>query len=135
MEHDGPYTWRQRLHLMLPWCLKNEEVFRSRELGLKHLDMLGQIYDRKVQAPSQAPKQIKEVYLWWKDVRPQRVDPDTASGLREYVNNNPNVLGWKKNSSKSSKLIKQAVKIEQQYHKEDTDMLITVIKLRGFLWT
>lgn len=130
MEIDAPYTWRQWLNLKLPWFFRSDEAFRSRELGLRHLDMLERFYEDKVKSPSQAPKEIKEVYLWWKDVRPHRPDPGDLSGLNEYMKNTT-----KKDSKKVERLIIATDKIEAKQNKEDTKMLMRVIELRDFLWT
>jgi hypothetical protein len=135
MELDSPYTLRQRINFKLPFFLRSDEVYRNRELGLRHLKMLEETYCDLVKNPSDAPKAIREVYLWWKDIRPNRVDPDVASGLTEYANNNPGALNWESHDKVADKLIKRTVKIEQQYEKEDTEMLNKVIKYRGFMWT
>jgi hypothetical protein len=135
MEIDAPYTLRQRINFKLPWCLKSDEVYRNRELGLRHLKMLEETYQDMLVNPSEAPKAIREVYLWWKDVRPNRIDPDVASGLIDYANNNPNARNYTSPDKVADKLIKRTVKIEQQYEKEDTEMLNKVIKYRGFMWT
>lgn len=130
-----PLTWRQRINLKLPWFLRSDEVYRNREMGLRHLKMLEETYQDVLVNPSDAPKAIREVYLWWKDVRPNRIDPDVHSGLIDYANNNPGARNWTSHDKVADKLVKRSIKIEQQYQREDTQMLNKVIKYRGFMWT
>lgn len=134
MEHDRPFTLKQKLILKLPWFFRTDEVFRSREDGLKHLDMLESFYDDALKDPSEAPKVIKEVYLWWKDVRPLRQDPGDESGFNAYMQSAENT-NTQKSDAKMRQLLKKAVKIEQAHFDEDTRMLKKIIEVRAFLWT
>lgn len=66
-----------------------------------------------------AAKEQLELYNWWKNVRPQRPDPyehiDEDEAKRER---------WER-----------VHQIEEQYDKEDEEMLIRLIKIRRSLWT
>lgn len=128
MELDAPYTFKQWLNFKLPWFLRSDEVYRNRELGLQHLKSLEETYQDMLVNPSDAPKAIREVYLWWKDVRPFREDPDKE--LIEYRQNCETP-----NEKTIDKLIKKSIKTEEKYFKEDTEMLNKIIKYRGFMWT
>lgn len=130
MELDAPYTLRQTINLWLPWFLRSDEVYRNRELGLKHLEMLERFYGDKANGPSDIPKVIRDVYLWWKDVRPNRPDPGDASGLNKYMKQTQ-----KKDDKKVERLILAADKVEAQYEREDTAMLKKIIDVRNFMWT
>lgn len=132
MELDAPYTLRQRINFKLPWFLRSDEVYRNRELGLQHLSMLEDTYRDLIKDPSDSPKAIREVYLWWKDVRPLRTD--TSEELAQY---RQECCDLQKSVDKKTidKLVKKSMRLEEKYHKEDTEMLNKVIKHRDFMWT
>jgi hypothetical protein len=88
-------------------------------------------------------KEIKELYVWWTTVYPNRPDPYEVSGWTEYceqarILNDGRLFGskstpeLKKLSDKSHKLLQ---KIETSYEKEDEAMMIRLIKARDSLWT
>lgn len=134
MELDVPYTLRQKINFKLPWFLRSDEVYRNRELGLQHLKMLEETYQDMLVNPSDAPKAIREVYLWWKDVRPYRKDPGDESGFNQYMKECESTQ-TKKSKAQIDKLLKRSMQIEARHEKEDTEMLNKVIKYRGFMWT
>ena len=91
-------------------------------------------------------KEILELYHWWTEVYPNRPDPHDASGWTEYCDLKRKEFGdtgWgfmkeSKNSQTRKlgrKALKLSYKIEQQYDKEDTEMMIRLIKIRSSLWT
>ena len=89
-------------------------------------------------------REIKELYTWWTTVYPNRPDPHDASGWSAYCEAarvaNGGKGSWsgdktpelKKMCDKSHKLLQ---KIEAAYDKEDTEMMIRLIKARDSLWT
>ena len=89
-------------------------------------------------------REIKELYTWWTTVYPNRPDPHDASGWSDYCEAarlaNGGKWSWsgdktpelKKMCDKSHKLLQ---KIEAAYDKEDTEMMIRLIKARDSLWT
>lgn len=90
-------------------------------------------------------KEILDLYTWWKEVYPNRPDPYEASGwsaaCEAYRIANGGKFDWsgrnknpvlKKQSDKAHKLLQ---KIEAAYEKEDTEMMIRLIKVRHGLWT
>jgi len=131
-------------------------TWRSPEAGLDHLDWAMTLTneewlteDKKGEAKptgqATSAKEIKELYLWWTTVYPNRPDPHDASGWSDYCEAsriaNGGKLSWsggdkspelKKQSDKSLKLLQ---KIEAAYEKEDEAMLIRLIKIRNSLWT
>ncbi len=131
-------------------------VWRSPQAGLDHLDWAMTLTnvewlaeDKKSEAKptSQAisAKEIKELYTWWTTVYHNRPDPHDASGWSEhcdtmrvkYPGNLFSILydthlEDKKASDKALKLLQ---KIESAYEKEDTEMMIRIIKIRNSLWT
>lgn len=101
---------------------------RSVEKGLAHLDWATTLMyddtwgidenDEKYGHPTQqalAAQEIKELYLWWTTIYPIRRDP-----LDVYEETNS---------------IEKSTELEMEYEKEDTEMLIRLIKVRGHLWT
>jgi hypothetical protein len=89
-------------------------------------------------------KEIKELYTWWTTVYPNRPDPHDASGWSEYCDllrkeKGDRWLGIQSKNPETEKLGKKALKlttkIEAAYDKEDTEMLIRLIKARDSLWT
>ena len=131
-------------------------VWRSPQAGLDHLDWAMTLTnvewlaeDKKSEAKptSQAisAKEIKELYTWWTTVYRNRPDPHDASGWSEhcdamrvkYPGSFFSSLNDKNSEDKkaSDKAIKLLQKIESAYEKEDTEMMIRVIKIRDSLWT
>ena len=89
-------------------------------------------------------REVRELYLWWKEVYPNRRDPYDASGWTDYceaarlANGGKLYFGadkspeLKKQSDKAHKLLQ---KLEEDYEKEDEAMMIRLIKIRNSLWT
>jgi hypothetical protein len=90
-------------------------------------------------------KEIKELYIWWTTVYPARPDPHDASGWSEYCDRlreekgGERWIGMKSKNPETEKLGKKALKLTQKieaaYDKEDTEMMIRLIKIRDSLWT
>jgi hypothetical protein len=89
-------------------------------------------------------KEIKELYMWWTTVYPNRPDPHDASGWSDYCESLRIVHGtnWIGRSDRDTaskkagdKALKLTTKIEAAYDKEDTEMMIRLIKIRDSLWT
>ena len=89
-------------------------------------------------------QEILALYKWWTEVYPNRPDPYDASGWTAYCElsrlSNGGKMNWGSDKSpelkKASKLAhKELQKIEAAYEKEDTDMMIRLIKVRHGLWT
>jgi len=73
---------------------------------------------------------IKELYEWWKYVRPQRKNPydnDNLGDIEDILDN--------KKFKEKEKLYEKVRILEQEYDYEDTKMLIELIKIRNHLWT
>jgi len=115
-----------------------------RGAGLAHLDWEISLGDESP-GQSEGAKEVKELYLWWKDVRPARPDPHEASGYDEYMNSftngRPSYLmlgdsdGDKDVRKKMHDVMDATTKIEEEYFEEDTEMLVRVIKVRRGMWT
>ena len=89
-------------------------------------------------------QEILALYTWWTEVYPNRPDAYDASGWTEYCEasrlSNGGKINWSSDKSpalkkQSSKAHKALQKLEADYEKEDTDMMIRLIKVRHGLWT
>ncbi|VVC05177.1 Uncharacterised protein [uncultured archaeon] len=98
-----------------------------------------------------AAQEIKELYTWWINIYPARPDPYDFSGWTSYCAKKREQA--KKNGVTSSiafldtehetpelcrerkEAMKKLRKIETDYLREDTSMLIRLIKIRDSLWT
>jgi len=130
-------------------------TWRCPQAGLDHLDWAMTLtnsdwcgpehpdYNKPTRQAINA-KEIKELYLWWKEVYPNRPDPHDASGWTAYCElsrlSNGGKLNWGADKTpelkKASKLAhKELQKIEAAYEKEDEQMMIRLIKIRNSLWT
>lgn len=119
--------------LQLDPAIKLNSSTRNREAGLKHLDW--EILNTSTEQ-SQSASDIKELYLWWVDIRPNRPAAADVSGwknfceLREFGED----MGEEERSLAQT-LLTQYNDINTQYSNEDTEMMIRLIKLRSHLWT
>jgi hypothetical protein len=149
--HAKNYTWWQRFqqyHLPRSWHRK-----LSRELAMQHWewecelkepdwdhwdDVKGEYPDTDVLS-RQAIKarKIRELYLWYRDVRPKRVDPDSIwrydlhSIVRKAEEEGLDIPEIK---IAHDSLIASTAEEERQ-SQEDTDMACEVIKIRSSMWT
>lgn len=92
-------------------------------------------------------QKIVDLYLWWKDIRPARVDVyDTpeykALGDFEPFIFTPSSIGSQMHQNTQDPrykvwrdLMDEAEKLEEKWKEEDTEKLIELIKLRHHLWT
>lgn len=93
--------------------------------------------DPKYKKPTEqaiAAQKTRDLYLWWKEVRPNRPDPMVASGL-DWSDKKEDTLLSGKTTKKELSDFKKLEKIEAIYDKEDTKMLIELIKIRHNLWS
>jgi hypothetical protein len=104
---------------------KNYKFINGRcvQAGLDHLDWASKlVYNEdygigkedvlygQITPQAQSAIEIRELYNWWKNIRPNRTEP--------YDNKN----------------FKVAMKLEDQYDNEDSEMLIRLMKIRKSLW-
>ena len=89
-------------------------------------------------------QEILALYTWWTEIYPNRPDAYNASGWTEYCEasrlSNGGKINWSSDKSpalkkQSSKAHKALQKLEADYEKEDTEMMIRLIKVRHGLWT
>lgn len=89
-----------------------------------HLKHQGQLTEQ-----AKANRKIKELYEWWKYIRPQRKEPYGDDCLGDV----DDIIDGKKLKEKQ-KLYKLAYDLEKQHDDEDTEMIIELIKIRHHLW-
>lgn len=112
----------------LPWYIRPD--FRSRELGLEYIELC--MSDKN--QGEEFYEKIKEVYLWWKDIYPNRKSVEDASGFTKFMQNKKN---YSKTYShkKEKRIFDIIIKLELEYHSEETRMIKTVVDYRNYLWT
>ena len=89
--------------------------------------------------------EIRELYYWWKNVYPNRPDPHDESGWSEWCDRRREETDGgfmamledrtEEEETESRRILDRCREIEEQYEKEDTEMLIRLIKVRHYLWT
>ena len=120
---------------------------RSVEAGLDYLNWACSLkYNKEWGVVKKDPKygkptsqalnaqKIAKLYMWWKEVRPNRPEPMAVAGLSWDQNKEDNLMGGKITRKELSQF-KKLEKIEADYEKEDTKMLIELIKIRKELWS
>ena len=147
--HERP-TWYRRFR-EVPILGYFVPIARDREGGLKHLAWecelvynedwcsgdnpnLGMLTPQAVSALEK-----RDLYLWWKDVRPNRPDPMNASGLSKYYEDrtSDDILSPMSDDDRSNwkPLNDECQRIEKMYDDEDENNLIRLAKIRQSLWT
>jgi hypothetical protein len=98
-------------------------------------------------SPKQAEtaREIVQLYTWWKEDRPHRIDPHIRSGWsalceRRRTEGNDGFLASLRSRSneereETSRILDECNRIEAAYDAEDEEMLIRLIKIRRHLWT
>lgn len=81
-----------------------------------------------------ASRKIKELYEWWKNIRPHRPNPHIASEYNKAFADEDRIF-HRPLSEGQQNAIQKMHNIEESYNNEDTEMLIELIKLRHSLWT
>lgn len=90
-----------------------------------------------------AAREIKELYMWWKEIYPNRPDVYDASGWSAYCERR-RALGYdfldleEKTESEADECktaLDRTQEIEAAYEAEDESMMIRLIRIRDSLWT
>lgn len=138
----------------------NIRTWRSKQAGLDNLDWQSKIVaneeyglnpgDKGYGEPTYQAIRAQEIlalYKWWTEVYPNRPDIYDASGWTEYCDLKRKIYGDKnldwfcedKTPEDLKEFGNQALtksrEIEEAYEKEDEEMMIRLIKIRGSLWT
>lgn len=127
------------------------EIKDRREAGLQHLEWeIGLVHEKeelleanydligKPTDQAENAKDLKEIYLWWKDIRPNRPNPMDVSGWSEYCASKKDIFDTEEDEDKQKQvraMLKECTKLEREDDDEDTEMLIRIIKGRRGMWT
>lgn len=131
------------------WWLRWFSEWRCEEAGIEYLDweisLTNDWCDKdhpeygKPSAQAITAKETKDLYMWWKYQRPQRVDPHEASGWTDICRENDKDFFSENKSPSENARIRAALDksdaLEKQYDDEDESMLLRLIKIRKSLWT
>jgi len=134
----------------IPAPKNDEERF---DYAMKHLDWeialcgendLQNSWKCGKQSQSHVAKETKELYLWWKYDRPERTDPfenmwyqkyhemRKARGFDEFSLKNDNTPAEEEIYKKAMDL---STELENDYRKEDEEMMIRLVKIAPGMWT
>jgi hypothetical protein len=119
------------------------KTFRNPEAGIKYLEW--EINETEG-SQQKAAQEILDLYLWYKNIHQKRKDVYDESGWYEYCDyiearkGKLSFLGSDRYDDvypeeRIKKIMNMNDDLEIQREKEDTEMLIRLIKIRGHLWT
>lgn len=117
---------------------------RSREHGLAYLEWeMNLEYENHYTRQAITAKDVYDLYIWWKDVRPNRPDPYEISGWSAFCDKRETSGGGMfrfdnmddEERKLSSQYREKLDAIEKSYEDEDEKMMIKLIKIRQDLWT
>lgn len=98
-------------------------------------------HEAKPTSQAESAREILELYTWWTEIYPNRPDPHDASGWSAYCEDKrERGIGFMEtdpleDKKETRKILDISHEIEKQYHDEEEQMLIRLVKLRGSLWT
>ncbi len=136
------YRWDEEKVKNLKWWQGGRwrtRTWRSAEAGLNHLLWESNLNDEEIPtSQSVAAQEIIYLYNWWVNIRPNRAKPMEASGWSAYCDSKGGDLldMFDRDDGVDTKPMHDKMReLEKQYDDEDTEMLIRLIKIRGYLWT
>lgn len=136
----------------VPWWRKSPIKFRKWRCPSAGVDYLNWAANLKIDdewvdptdpnygQPTEQAKTAQitlELYRWWKELRPARPDPYQVSGWSAYCERNREKLlpESEEDRAESRRYLDLLNKIEEDYDREDTEMMIKLIQIRQGLWT
>jgi len=129
---EGELAWMEILDEgKAKWYHRWVSIPNARERGLKRLEWEVQLGDSSI-TQSEAASEVRDLYLWYKDVRPNRVNPFTE------VPDRPILLdenGQLETDEEYSEAVMKAFRIEESQEEEDTDQLVRLMRIRRSMWT
>ena len=136
---EGELAWMQILNEGKDkWYHRWLSVPNARERGLKLLEWEIQLGDDSI-SQSKAAKEIRDLYLWYKDVRPTRIDPFSEVPDRPLIFESDNLTfdenGQLESDEEYSKAVMDAFRKEEKQEEEDTAQLVRLMKIRRSMWT
>ncbi|PPD52557.1 MAG: hypothetical protein CTY12_06340 [Methylotenera sp.] len=118
--------------------------YRSKEDGIAYLKWEMSLVDDGIPShQSMNAADVYQLYNWWTNIRPLRKDPYELSGWTKFEEQHPRDMSVFRLSSNRTpeeqaelnNIFKRVNIIEEQYNKEDDEMLTKLIQLRRSLWT
>lgn len=135
------YRRKWYFRLLKEWrCPQAGIDYLKWEMTLTHNEDWGVMPDDplygKMTPQAEAAKEVYDLYNWYVDVYKKRPDPYESSGWdRICEERRKSGTLWGELTAESSKSLDLLRKIEEEYEKEDTEMMIRLIKIRQNLWT
>jgi hypothetical protein len=116
-----------------------EAIKDRREAAFAYLDWeigLGE----EVSHQSHKAQEVKEIYIWWKDIRPKRIDPMDEAGWTEHCEGLEFAAMFNNDKTPEERahvkiMLDEISRLQQIQEDEDTEMLLRVMKIRKELWT
>jgi len=134
-------------------------TYRNSEAGMDYLNWAAELRWTENEVGSDSPqlneltyqainaREIRDLYLWWKHVYPNRPDPHDASGwtalcAKRSADTGDDELGFLDFAERSDedreetrRVLDLSNQMETDQLQEEEDMLIRLIKVRKSLWT
>jgi len=155
--HHVLWDEEARKKFSVPWWRSSWlrwRTWRCPEAGMAHLVWASSLTNDDFVNPSDpeygkptrqaiAAREIIDLYVWWKHIRPQRPDPHDASGWTAYCEQRReqgrDFFDFEDKTPEEAEMSKKALdmsqQLELQYDQEDEEMMIRLIKIRQSLWT
>ena len=129
---EGELAWMQLItDGKVRWYHRWLSVPDARNRALRMLEWEIQLGDDSV-SQSSAAREVRDLYLWYKDVRPNRIDPFSEVPDRPVTFDEN---GQIEHDEEYSKAVMEAFRKEEAQEKEDTDQLVRLMKIRRSMWT
>jgi hypothetical protein len=135
----GWFRWRSWRNVQagldnLEW----QRNLRWKEHEVSNPSSIGELTPQAVNA-----QEMLDLYRWWTQDRPQRVEPMEASGWSAYCESKRQAGGSvldildddDGNPIDTTPMHDKIQELEDKYDREDEDMMIRLIKIRSALWT
>lgn len=130
----------------VPWYRSwGWRTWRSPESGIAYLKWSSETtHGHQLTDQAIAAREILELYTWWTETRPNRLDPYVDSGWSAVLQKERELgdgeLFWDGPSDPDLAREREMaharlMKLEEYYQKEDDEMLVRLVKIRHHLWT
>ena len=149
------YRWQEKKPKTLKWWQGGRwrtRTWRSAEAGIEHLkwemsltneEWLDEDQTHLVEPTQQArtAKEIYELYIWWTEVYTNRPCPYETSGWSDYcASKRERGIGLlstdpDEDPKHKNRMMDEINQIQEEYEREEEEMLIRLIKIRKGLWT
>lgn len=121
-------------------------TWRSRDSGLDNLKWQMSLTNKewcseddpdydKPTAQAINAKEIYDLYIWWTEKRPKRIDPMVESGWIDYCGKQGAKSLVSDSEVDTRAMLDMMRDIEKKYEAEDEEMMIRLIRIRDSLWT